>query len=179
MLFSTPTQFAVLLLMLIIGWLFGFASHPGGKKWKQAYREEQAARASDLAERDARVRELETRNAELSTERDRAVATPGAETAAMAAVPAVETPARKRGWFEWGGSDDLTRLRGVDQELARLLKAERVDSFADLANLSDQDEIALERRIDLPAGFIHREQLREQARMLTDGRTDEHARTFG
>ena len=69
MLFTTPTQFAVLLLLLVIGWLFGFASHPGGKKWKQAYRDEQAARRQDLAERDERIRALEVRNADLSRAR--------------------------------------------------------------------------------------------------------------
>ena len=42
-LFSTPTQFAALGLVLIAGWLLGLASHPGGKKWKARY----------LAERDA------------------------------------------------------------------------------------------------------------------------------
>lgn len=171
MLFTTPTQFAVLLLMLLIGWLFGLASHPGGKKWKQAYRDEQAARASDVTQRDARIRELEASNVAREQVRDRA---PVAGATAVAAAPA-----GKRGWFEWNRGDDLTRLRGVDDDLARLLRAEGVVSYADLASLSDQDELALERRIDLPAGYIARERLREQARLLANGRTDKHAKAFG
>lgn len=174
MIFSTPTQFAVLALMLVIGWLFGFASHPGGKKWKRAYREEQTARTREVAERDATIRDLEARNAALTADTAK---TPPATAAAVAATPVA--PAAKRGWFDWGSGDDLTRLRGVDADLARLLKGEGIARYADVANLTDQDELALERRIDLPAGYIARERLREQARLLADGQADAHARTFG
>lgn len=173
MIFSTPTQFAVLALMLVIGWLFGFASHPGGKKWKQAYREEQAARTREVAERDAAIRDLEARNAALT--KDGAKIAPDRQAAAATPV----APAGKRSWFDWGGGDDLTRLRGVDADLARLFKGAGVTRFADVANLSDQDELALERRIDLPAGYVARERLREQARLLADGQADAHARAFG
>ena len=180
MLFTTPTQFAVLLLMLVIGWLFGFASHPGGRKWKAAYRDERAARTKDVAERDARLRDLEASNAALIAERDRAAVAPVAVRSARpdVAAPRADRAPEKRGWFEWSRGDDLTRLRGVDHDLAQRLSAEGVDSFAELADLSDQDEIALERRIDLPAGFIRREQLREQARLLAAGRADEHGKAF-
>ncbi|MDE0879731.1 MAG: hypothetical protein OSB00_13880 [Sphingomonas bacterium] len=47
MLFTTPTQFAVCGLLLIAGWLFGFASHPGGKKWKARYHAERDAHAAN------------------------------------------------------------------------------------------------------------------------------------
>ena len=87
MLFTNLTQFAVLLLMLVIGWLFGLASHPGGKKWKQALRDEQAARAEDVASRDARIKELEAANAELA--RDRAMVPP--TTPAEPVTPTVST----------------------------------------------------------------------------------------
>lgn len=179
MLFTNLTQFVVLLLMLVIGWLFGLASHPGGKKWKQALRDEQAARAEDVASRDARIRELEAANAELIRDRP-AVRTsaPVATTTGAAAAGAAAT-GEKRGWFDWGSGDDLTRLRGVDGTLAERLRAEGVKTFAEIANLSDQDEIALERRIELPAGFVQREQLREQARLLADGQDAEFAKRFG
>lgn len=61
MLFTTPTQYIALAVALIAGWLFGLASHPGGKKWKARY----------IAERDAhavttkRATELERDNAQL------------------------------------------------------------------------------------------------------------------
>ena len=51
--------------------------------------------------------------------------------------------------------------------------------YADLASLSDTDEIALERRIGLPAGFIQREQWREQAALLAEGKGQDHHVRFG
>lgn len=73
MLFTTTTQYIALAIALVAGWLFGLASHPGGRKWKARY----------VAERDAhaltgkRVTELErdhgtvgTRVTELERERD-------------------------------------------------------------------------------------------------------------
>ena len=62
MLFTTPTQYIALAVALIAGWLFGLASHPGGKKWKARY----------IAERDAhalttnRSSELERENTRLA-----------------------------------------------------------------------------------------------------------------
>ena len=61
MLFTTPTQYIALAVALVAGWLFGLASHPGGRKWKARY----------VAERDAhavttkRVSELERENDRL------------------------------------------------------------------------------------------------------------------
>ena len=46
MLFHTPTQFAVLALLLVAGWFFGLASHPGGRKWRTRYEEEREAHAT-------------------------------------------------------------------------------------------------------------------------------------
>lgn len=63
MLFTTPTQYIALAIALIAGWLFGLASHPGGRKWKARY----------VAERDAhavttrRVSELERDNTRLAS----------------------------------------------------------------------------------------------------------------
>ena len=84
MLFTTTSQYAVLLLMLIVGWLFGFASHPGGRKWKQAYRDEQEARAEERAA-------LEVRHAEQLAERDR-VRAERVSPAASSARPAFDPP---------------------------------------------------------------------------------------
>ena len=72
MLFSTPTQWLALAVALIAGWLFGLASHPGGRKWKQRYADERDVHSrnrkdfdSRLAERDARIKELEREVREL------------------------------------------------------------------------------------------------------------------
>lgn len=95
MLFSTPTQWLALAVALIAGWLFGLASHPGGRKWKQRYADERDVHSrnrkdfdSRLAERDARIKELERENARL------AAATPGAPVAPSAPV-VTETPVRE------------------------------------------------------------------------------------
>jgi hypothetical protein len=57
MLFSTPTEWIVLALVLIAGWLFGLASHPGGGKWKARYAAERDANARYRADTDARLAE--------------------------------------------------------------------------------------------------------------------------
>jgi hypothetical protein len=120
MLFSTPTQFAVLALVLIAGWLLGLASHPGGRKWKDRYAAEREAHAATrrdadtrIAAADARVTEAERIQVAPVVERDLAVGT-RTETvttrptmvettrpaALSAARPAYPTEGR-RGWFDW------------------------------------------------------------------------------
>ncbi|KQU62218.1 hypothetical protein ASG67_03630 [Sphingomonas sp. Leaf339] len=128
MLFSTPTQFAVLALALIAGWLLGLASHPGGRKWKERYsaeREAHAAARKDADDRiaiaDKRALEADRRFVEAEqlreapvVERDLAVGT-RTETVAMRPVDATSSrpfaassarPAYpsdgRRGWFDWG-----------------------------------------------------------------------------
>lgn len=118
MLFSTPTQFAALVLALVAGWLLGLASHPGGRKWKERYVAERDAHAAArrdadarlaearsnvdtrATERDARITELERENERLRRAAPVTAATvaPNRLAAARPAYPARE----KRGWFDWG-----------------------------------------------------------------------------
>ncbi|WP_288460013.1 hypothetical protein [uncultured Sphingomonas sp.] len=65
MLFTTPTQYIALAIALVAGWLFGLASHPGGKKWKARYAAERDAHAAATK----RIAELERDNARLAKER--------------------------------------------------------------------------------------------------------------
>ncbi len=65
MLFTTPTQYIAVAIALIAGWLFGLASHPGGKKWKTRYAAERDAHAAT----NKRLAELERENARLVKER--------------------------------------------------------------------------------------------------------------
>ena len=67
MLFSTPTEWVVMALLLVAGWLFGLASHPGGGKWKARYLAERDAHAGYRKDADVRAAEA---NAHLA-ERDR------------------------------------------------------------------------------------------------------------
>lgn len=131
MLFTTPTQFAVLGLVLVAGWLLGLASHPGGGKWKQRYAAERDAHAAHRKDVEARLAAAETRNAELEREQERlrtappvvaerapmgsrvvddAIVTdprtrgrvaPMTTRAASAARPAYPVGER-RGWFDFG-----------------------------------------------------------------------------
>lgn len=193
MLFTSPTQYVVLLLLVVVGWLFGLASHPGGKKWRRSYDEERLGHAryrdeaeGEISTRSNRIEQLERDNAALRAEIEAARTAPVA--AASAARPAFAQPAvvlpiadpePKRGWFSWHGrGDDLSRIRGLDADAEAKLKAEGVTRFADLASLNDTDEIALEQRLGLPAGFIQREQWREQAVLLADNRGEDHSGRF-
>jgi len=113
MLFTTTTQYVALAVALIAGWLFGLASHPGGKKWKQRYADERAVHAANRRDYDARLAELSSRNKELENENVRlakavpvaqpVAATPIVERGRSAAIPAraVRTPGERRGWFDW------------------------------------------------------------------------------
>lgn len=72
MLFTTTTQYAALAVALLAGWLFGLASHPGGRKWRERFAAERDAHAATrtgleqrLAEADARATALEQENARL------------------------------------------------------------------------------------------------------------------
>lgn len=108
MLFTTTTQWVALAVALVAGWLFGLASHPGGRTWKRRYADEREAHAvlrrdhdTRLAEANARIKALEAENASLAR------ATPVA-TAPLAARPLAATTARPaypaetgRGWFDW------------------------------------------------------------------------------
>ncbi|MGR6328682.1 hypothetical protein ACU5AX_06435 [Sphingomonas sp. XXL09] len=127
MLFTTPTQFAALALALFAGWLFGLASHPGGRKWKTRYATERDAHAGYRRDTDTRVAEANRRIAELEAENSRLakaqpVAAPVVTTtdgavaerptltdrltgrqpvAARAARPAFAPRDANRGWFDW------------------------------------------------------------------------------
>jgi hypothetical protein len=104
MLFSTTTQWVALAVALVAGWLFGLASHPGGRRWKQRYADERDAHATLRRDQDTRVAELNRRVKELEAENTRlARATPATVapvTAATAARPAYPAGSG-RGWFNW------------------------------------------------------------------------------
>jgi hypothetical protein len=83
MLFTTTTQYIALAVALVAGWLFGLASHPGGKKWKQRYADERNGHADTRKSLEARVNELERENSRLASAAP--VAAPIATTAPGAA----------------------------------------------------------------------------------------------
>ena len=62
MLFTTTTQWVAVAVALIAGWLFGLASHPGGRKWKARYIAERDAHAATTR----RATDLERDNTRLA-----------------------------------------------------------------------------------------------------------------
>ena len=124
MLFTTPSQFAVLALVLVAGWLFGLASHSGGRKWRERYTAERDAHAAYRRDADTRVAEARREADARATEADRrrveaerdharlsaaAPVTAATVTPIMAARPAYPprttyadgATGAKRGWFDW------------------------------------------------------------------------------
>ncbi|WP_174292566.1 hypothetical protein [Sphingomonas bacterium] len=107
-LFSTPTQFLVLGLVLVAGWLFGLASHPGGRKWRDRYAAERDAHATNRRAADQKHSADRARIAELETENARVVRAAPAAQVPVAATPVARSSAvpayaggEKRGWFDW------------------------------------------------------------------------------
>jgi hypothetical protein len=69
-------QWAILFLVLVLGWLLGMMSRSGGARWRRAAADERAARERVETERDA----ARARVAELERERPAVVERPGAIT---------------------------------------------------------------------------------------------------
>lgn len=198
MLFTTATQFTVLALCLVAGWIFGLASASGSRRWRDRYRAEEIAHANYRKDAEARIAAADARARELELAQERArqvTAVPGqplpglagARVAATrrpvasdAAVPATAAgigATTSRSWL--GGSrDDLTLIRGIDEPRARALTDLGVRSFADIERFDAEDEREVEARLALPAGTIASEHWRDQAAMLARGETDEHRSRF-
>jgi len=66
-------------------------------------------------------------------------------------------------------SSDLTRIRGIDAALATKLAGAGIDKVEDIERMSAEDEKAIEIQLELPAGYIAREQWRLQAALLGSG----------
>src|SRR3546814_21125097 len=102
MLFTTPTQYAVLALLLIAGWLFGLASHPGGRKWRARYEAEREAHAAYREQTEARIDALQRENAALGHDR--------------VAVPADPRPIDAPARGPWLGARARSEERRVGKE---------------------------------------------------------------
>ena len=109
----TITEWAIVALVFVGGWLLGLASHPGGRKWRERYATEREAHAAARADADARVaaakadadaradaaetryRELERDHARLVSTAPVTASTIGDERTVIAPRPvAVEEPRR-------------------------------------------------------------------------------------
>lgn len=177
LIFNTVGQFAVLGLLLVAGWFFGFASAPGGRKWKERLREEEIEHARTQDQLIADVKAKDKRIAELEKERDAALK--NASTAAPVASADVE-PAKGdgwRGWFGWG-RDNLARIKGIDEAREKRLNELGYKTYREIEGMSDEDEAKLEERLELEKGTIAKEGWRDQAKLLRDGNEEEHAKQY-
>jgi predicted flap endonuclease-1-like 5' DNA nuclease len=156
----TTNQWAIIGLVLVLGWLLGLLSRSGGGKWRRAYETERSDHIAARAAHDARLTAANARVAEL--ERN------------LAARPAAVAPVATG----VGRQDDLALIRGIGRSGASRLHELGIHDYADLTRLSVQDEAALEDRIGAEPGTIERERWREQAEMLAAGRLDEHRRLY-
>ena len=83
MLFTTTTQWVVLFLALVAGWLFGLASHPGGRRWRERYAAERDAHAVTRQDADARTAEGNARATATNVEADARLAEANARIAEL------------------------------------------------------------------------------------------------
>lgn len=156
----TANQWAILALVLILGWLLGLLSRSGGARWRRAYEEERDARKAD----DARLAAARERIAELERQLAGHSVTPGTAGAIGAAAA--------------GNRDDLALIRGVGREREIALNDAGIHNYRQLAGLSDHEAAVLETRMGLSDGLISREEWREQAAMLRDRRIEEHRERY-
>ncbi len=152
----TANQWAILGLVLVLGWLLGLLSRSAGGRWRRAYEEEHAAREAA----DARAAVSRKRIADL--ERQIAGHTVGPGTAASIGAAAA------------GQRDDLSLIRGIGRAGETELNEAGIHRYRQIEDLSAADEMALEDRLGLEHGTIARDKWREQASRLRERRSDEH-----
>jgi predicted flap endonuclease-1-like 5' DNA nuclease len=185
----TTNQWAILALVLILGWFLGLLTMAGGRKWKRAFEQERAARIAGDEEIDrlsTRVSELEgERECRIELERERETHAARVE-AANGRIAELE---KSRAFVNpdtagsiaaaaSGNRDDLSLIFGVGRVGEIKLNDLGVFRFADIVSMSLKQEAELEGRMGLAPGTIADERWRDQAEMLRKGKYDEHARMF-
>jgi predicted flap endonuclease-1-like 5' DNA nuclease len=158
----TTEQWAVLFLVLVLGWLLGLMSRSGSARYKRELAAERERRIEIDREHEARMVAANTRIAEL----ERTAPAIGVGTAGGVAAAAR------------GTRDDLSLIRGIDAHQETRLNDAGVHDYRDLARLTPADEAALEARLGLRPGEIARQEWREQAALLAERRHDEHRTRF-
>lgn len=160
---ATTNQWAILVLVLVLGWLLGLASRSGGGRWKREYERERDAHAAYRKEQEARIAAANARVTVI--ERNQPPVNPGTAGAVAAAAA--------------GGRDDLTLIRGIDRNRETALNDAGVHAYRDIEAMTATDRAALEGRLGLSAGTVANERWDEQAKLLRTGKTEEWRRQFG
>ena len=154
----TANQWAILALVLVLGWLLGLLSRSGGARWRRAYEQERVAREA------AETRHVAARARIAELERTHPVG-PGTAAAVGAAAA--------------GSRDDLSLIRGIGRQRETSLNEAGIHSFRQIEDLSATDADRIETRLGLTQGTVAREEWREQAAMLRDRRIDDHRTRYG
>jgi predicted flap endonuclease-1-like 5' DNA nuclease len=152
----TANQWAIVALVLVLGWLLGLMSRSGGAKWRRAYEEEQAARIA------AEKREQVARERVAELERQ------------LSGHPVAAGTAASIGAAASGARDDLALIRGIGRSRETTLNEAGIHSYQQVETLSEADAEMLEARMGLSTGTVAREEWREQAAMLRSGKVDAH-----
>ncbi|BBF70342.1 hypothetical protein [Sphingomonas bisphenolicum] len=145
-------EVALLLVVLVIGWLLGLMMSGRGK-YRRLWQDEQAVHRSAIKERDARIEASHARIAEL----ERQSAGPIGAGTATAVAGAVH------------GRDDLSRISGVSQAQELSLNEAGYHRYGQIAALNAEQEATLEARLGLKPGTIAHEDWRKQASELEKG----------
>lgn len=161
----TTSQWVVVFLVLVLGWLLGLISRSGGAKWRRAYEAEREARAVEQQENATALATANTRIAEL-------------ERAVPAAAVSPVVPATTASTIDLT-RDDLARIRGIGPVGESDLNEQGLYRYSDITGLSASDEAALEDHLGADRGYIAQEGWREQAALLAEGKLDEHRARFG
>ena len=83
----TVTQWLIVALVFVAGWLLGLASHPGGRKWRDRYAAERDAHAAYRKDADARIAAADTRHRDLERDHARLATAAPVVAAPVAAAP--------------------------------------------------------------------------------------------
>ena len=159
----TTEQWAILALVLVLGWLLGLLSRQSGSRWRRAYEAERDAHARLRETHESRHVAANARIAELEAQ-----APPTIGSGVGAGIGAAAS----------GRRDDLSLIRGIDRTGENRLNDAGIHSFRDITRMSHSDEAALEGRLGAEPGLIARERWREQAELLAAGKTEDHHRQF-
>ena len=158
----TTNQWAILALVLVLGWILGRLSRSGGGRWRRAYEAERDRHALLRTEHEARMTASNRRIADLERH-EPAIATGTAGAVAAAAS---------------GRNEDLSLIRGIDSAEETRLNDAGIHAYRDITAMSAADEAALEARLGYDRGRIAAQQWRDQAELLARGRVQEQRDRF-
>ena len=111
--FTTPEQFIVLALLLLGGWLIGYASAPSPRKWKRKARDQSERFTTYHAEAEDRLRAANRRASDLNAEAEalRADHAEAERTIARLRAAAVRRAGRSRRFGPCAGRSAAGRCR--------------------------------------------------------------------